>query len=413
MIKIKIPNNNIEERKYIIKIIFKEFFELDYTLLYDAKHYEIVFKNQKKLIIEDTFFNKYPKNLEYLHLKNIPMNIENLDIFAQIFFMLTRWEEYVNKNRDTHNRFPATESLAYKQKFLDKPIVDEKLEVLKNKFLTLDPTLKFKSKKDNLILTHDIDNPYFWNNSKQLIKIVAGDLLKRHSFNLAINRIKEYYLVKKNKIKDPFDTFDWLMDQSECIGIKSRFYFMSGGITKFDNTYNINNPKILELIQKIKHRGHIIGIHPSYDAYANIIQFSKEKKLLEAVIGKEVTEGREHYLRFEVPTTWQIWEDNNMTIDSTCGYADREGYRCGTGNEFSVFNILTRQQLKLKERPLVFMDSRDFNCNGHYSRSQFDHHLFEYLQNPHSSITILFHNDIFKRDPYYIKEYQKVLHVWN
>jgi len=38
------------------------------------------------------------------------------------------------------------------------------------------------------------------------------------------------------------------------------------------------------------------------------------------------------------------------------GYADKEGFRCGVCFEYSVFNILTRQHLELKERPLIVMD---------------------------------------------------------
>ena len=60
-----------------------------------------------------------------------------IDIFASSFFMLTRWEEYVNKIRDMHNRFPAYASLACKNNFLDRPIVNEYVEMLWNmlKFL--------------------------------------------------------------------------------------------------------------------------------------------------------------------------------------------------------------------------------------------------------------------------------------
>jgi len=45
-----------------------------------------------------------------------------------------------------------------------------------------------------------------------------------------------------------------------------------------------------------------------------------------------------------------------MSWDSTLGYADREGFRCGVCYEYSVFNILTREQLKLKEKPLIIME---------------------------------------------------------
>ena len=137
MIKLKIPNNNLNERKYILDIIFNEFLGLEYKIETGSKNYEILLENNKKLIIKDTFFNKYSKDLEYLKLENIPKKIEELDIFAASFFMLTRWEEYVNKNRDIHDRFPATESLAYKQGFLDRPVVNEYVEELKKTYLSL------------------------------------------------------------------------------------------------------------------------------------------------------------------------------------------------------------------------------------------------------------------------------------
>jgi hypothetical protein len=377
MIKIKIPNNNISERKYIIDILFNEFLGLEYSLEIGSIDYEIILSNQKNLTIKDTFFNKYPKYLEYLKLENIPKDIYELDIFALSFFMLTRWEEYVNKNRDSHNRFPAYESLAYKQGFLDRPIVNEELEKLKKQLLWFDSSLKFKKREFELILTHDVDDVKFWKSKKQLFRIVVGDILKRKDIKLAISRVKEYYLVSSGKIKDPFDTFDWLMDRSEELGLKSRFYFMSGGITKYDNRYDIREQK--QLIDKMVKRGHIIGIHPSYNAYNSFEQLKKEKELLEDVIGNKIVEGREHYLRFEVPTTWQIWEDNGLEIDSTCGYTDKEGFRCGVCYEYSVFNILRRKKLNLKEKPLVVMEGSFLNYQTNIQPIEMEEKIFNLI----------------------------------
>lgn len=45
-----------------------------------------------------------------------------------------------------------------------------------------------------------------------------------------------------------------------------------------------------------------------------------------------------------------------MYWDSTMGYHDREGFRCGVCYEFSMFNILTRKNLKLKEKPQIVME---------------------------------------------------------
>ena len=399
MIRVKIPNNNLNERKYIINIIFNEFLGLEYDLKIGSKDYEIVLENKKTLTIKDTFFNKYPKDMEYLRLENIPKEIEELDIFAASFFMLTRWEEFVNKSRDKHNRFPATKSLAYKEGFLDRPIVNEYVERLKNMLLKLDSSLVFKEKKFELVLTHDVDEMQIWKSWKQIFRVALGDIVKRRDIALAFERVAEYFLIKREKIKDPFDTFDWLMDKSEAIGVKSRFYFMSGGVTKFDNRYKIDSPKVLELIEKIKQRGHIIGIHPSYNAYNDFEQFKKEKDLLEKVVGEKIVEGREHYLRFEVPTTWQIWEDNGMEVDSTCGYADKEGFRCGTGDEFSVFNILSREQLTVKERPLIVMDCSLFNYNS-YSADEAKVRI-NMIKSTANIFTILWHNSYIKHMKFY------------
>ncbi len=405
MIKIKIPNNNINERKYILDIIFNEFLGLEYKLEIGAVEYKIVLENGKKLIINDIFFNKYLQDLEYLKLENIPNKIEELDMFAATFFMLTRWEEYVNKNRDSHNRFSATESLAYKQGFLNRPIVNEYVEELKKLLLELDESIVFIKREYQLFLTHDVDELYMYKSWEQIFRMGLGDIVKRRSFTLAIERVAEYFLIKREKINDPFDTFDWLMDKSEAVGVKSRFYFMSGGVTSYDNRYKIDEPKSLKLIEKIKRRGHIIGIHPSYNAFNDSKQFKKELDLLEKTVGEKITEGREHYLRFEVPTTWQVWEDNGMCIDSTCGYADKEGFRCGTGDEFSVFNVLTRKKLRLKERPLVVMDSSMFDYNTYsYEEAKKKNDTMKKVTN---SFTLLWHNSYIKDMKFYGELFEK------
>ena len=404
MITIKIPKNNIQERTYILDVLFNEFLGITYKLIIGSKEYEIILENSNVLTIEDTFFNKYPNQLEYLKLENIPKSIKELDVFASCFFMLTRWEEYVNKERDNHNRFPAYASLAYKEEFLERPLVNELVEELKEKILNLDNSLIFKEQEYKLILTHDVDEVKFWKDTKQLLRILLGDVLKRKDLKLAMERLKNYLLVKKGKVKDPFDTFDWLMDQSESIGVKSRFYFMSGGVTEYDNRYDITTQD--KLIERIKQRGHFIGIHPSYNAYNNFKQFKKEKELLEKVVNEKIIEGREHYLRFEVPTTWQIWEDNEMEIDSTCGYADKEGFRCGTGDEYSVFNILTRKKLKLKERPLLYMDDTSFYYQRITKKKAYKN-IVDLQRKELNTYTLLWHQN-FNMNDLYLKVINKL-----
>ena len=62
------------------------------------------------------------------------------DMIAAAFFMLSRWEETVVPIRDEHDRFPGTASVAYKQGFLDRPVVDEYALILREWLKALDPT---------------------------------------------------------------------------------------------------------------------------------------------------------------------------------------------------------------------------------------------------------------------------------
>ena len=390
MLKITIPSNNSKERVYILDVLFNQFLKIEYNLIiskYIKKESLINIDNKTTLIIKDSFFSNYPNKLEYLQSHAIPKDIyyfkhpllieenipilfgkpkieikddvitSHIDIFSTLFFMLSRWEEYVNPTRDEHNRFPHTASVAYKEGFLNRPIVNEYVELFWNLLLTLGYKGKREKRKFSMLLTHDVDEIQRYPNLKKAVMGMGGDVLYRKSLSLPFKTLYDYMLVSIKRRKDPYDSFDEIMDISDALDIKSHFFFMSGGTTqKYDNRYNIENPKIKYIIEKIKKRGHFIGLHPSYNAYNSPKQFKMEKEALEKVNEAPIISGREHYLRFEVPTTWQLWEDNGFEWCSNLAYAKSAGFRTGSCYPYTPFNILSQKKLKLKERPLIMME---------------------------------------------------------
>jgi hypothetical protein len=216
--------------------------------------------------------------------------------------------------------------------------------------------VKRKSRKFNLLLSHDVDVALKYYSLRNGAKELADDLFKKKSlksfFYHLSNKIKTHLTLRK----DDYDTYDFLMSFSEKTGVKSYFFFMTGGKNSYDAKYRLNDKRIKDIVARIQGRGHNIGLHPSYDAYNNLKLLSKEKDILEQYVGK-VTCGRNHFLRFEVPYTWQIWNDSGMEWDSTMGYAGKNGFRCGVCFEYNVFNVLTREKLNLKEKPLIIMDT--------------------------------------------------------
>ena len=402
MIKISIPSNNIPERKYILDIFFNEFLGLSYRIVEntDIKNWEIELENGSKLIIEDHFFNKYPTELNYLKLENIPSKVEyienkftpeddipiiygnsklelqndkiicGIDIFASSFFMLTRWEEYVNKNRDSHNRFPATQSLAFNNNFLDRPVVNEYIEMLKSMMLYLDGTLKFKQKQPKTFISCDVDTPYeaYTQSLQKTIRKFGGDLIKRKSLYQGLQTLTNYTATKwGNYSHDPMNTFDWIMDVNEQVGNKVAFYFLvENTVPKYDAYYNINEPRIRQLMHTIHQRGHEIGLHGSYSTYKNSNQLKVQITLLRKVLEMENIDQqeigiRQHYLRWSTPETARFIDDAGLTYDTTLGYADHAGFRCGTCFSFPGFNLNTGEILKIRIKPLIAMDTTIFS----------------------------------------------------
>jgi len=446
MILIIIPEHFFPERQYAVDVLMREILGLDYRI--ERKHqrdYEFFLENGRKLIIRDHFFSLISNGSDYLNENYLPGNVKfiknqfikgedipviygsqqleissqriicGVDIAASVFFMLTRWEEYVVGTRDIHERFPAIASLAFKYRFLDRPVVNEYAEMLWQMLYHLGCRQQRKENSFSFVLTYDVDTLLKWLGWNHVLRTAAGDILKRKQFRTAFSYIWEYKKISTKEIKDPFDVYDWLMDLSESLLLKSHFYFMSSGLSKVheDNItpYPLRHPKTLEIFTKIKKREHIIGFHPGYDSYRNQPLWEQQKRKLEEAFDCDITCGRQHYLRFEVPHTWQLWENQHMEIDSTCGYADREGFRCGTGNTFTVFNIITRKPLKLKEQPLIFMDQRSFFSGGYKGSSLFDHNLPLIIDNAktfNTPVTLLFHNRSFE-DYAFVQMYKEIL----
>ena len=138
---------------------------------------------------------------------------------------------------------------------------------------------------------------------------IIGDIVKRKKLSLAFENLSNKLLTHLKLKKDPFDTYDYLMDVSESVGTKSYFFLHSSNSAKQD----VNNDKFLKKIAKnILKRGHYLGYHPSYNAYNDFELFIRDKERIENTIEHKLIFGRQHFLRFEVPTTWRIWEKAKM-----------------------------------------------------------------------------------------------------
>ena len=383
MLRIFIPPKNIPEKKYIIGVILSEFLGLEYNLEVHNSNYYLITFSDRKIIIVDSFFGTRESD-DYLKIENLPEQIIYLkneftrekdlpilygsnkllirekiiilgaDIFASSFFMLTRWEEFVNPVRDNFGRFPGKESVAFKNNFINRPIVNEYADFLWNLIKYLGFNGEMRKREFKIMPTVDVDQLFKYHSfTKVAIKTLG--LIGKGKISKMWEYLDGYIKTKMGNALDPFNTYNKLMLSSERINTKTYFFFLSG-VSREDGESPVKDKRLIKILDDIRSRGHFIGFHPGFDTFNNPVLWKKAKNNLDAVTGFNNKFGRQHYLRFDVPLTWNIWEESKMEWDCTLGYATVPGFRCGTCFEFSVFNILQREQLNLKEYPLLIMD---------------------------------------------------------
>ena len=286
------------------------------------------------------------------------------DIIGLTYWMLSRQEEVGRIDLDQHGRFPATSSHALKHNYLERPVVDEWLHILEQVILRLWPSVKLKKKSFSIKVSHDVDVPslYAFKSWRMISRMMAGHLLKRADFHSFLTAPILKFTSRNNiSPKDIFNTFDWIMDLSDRYGLISSFYFISAATEPRDADYKIEDPRIRTLMQRIHHRGHEIGLHPSYGSYKKSKLICEEFDRLRRVCSEEGIHqnkwgSRMHYLRWEQPTSLSALVDAGIDYDGTLGYADRPGFRCGTCFEYPAFDPIKQRALPLRIRPLIVME---------------------------------------------------------
>jgi hypothetical protein len=289
----------------------------------------------------------------------------NYDILGLCYWIFSRQEEIGCKELDEHGRVSATSSHAFRNGYLERPVVDEWLDILGQLMQRLWPDLPFKQHDFDIKLSHDVDSPtrYGFASPYRLMRGMAGELI--HNKDVRSFMMAPWIRLRSRRQLSPidsFNTFDWIMDQSEQNGLTSAFNFICGKTDpSMDADYEVGHPAIRKLMRRIRKRGHEIGLHPSYDTYQTPDAIVAEAKRLREICAQEGIEqsewgGRMHYLRWKHPITMYGWEKAGLTYDSTLCYADHPGFRCGTCFEYPAFDPVERKMLNLRIRPLIAMD---------------------------------------------------------
>ncbi|WP_088323538.1 polysaccharide deacetylase family protein [Polaribacter tangerinus] len=275
------------------------------------------------------------------------------DIFAASFYLISRYEEYLPHVKDEHGRYTATQSLAFRKKFLKKPVVDiwafKLLEKLKDKF----PDYTYPKRTYKFISTVDIDNAFAYKH-KSFIRTIGGFATDVFKFRL----LDVWYRlsVRLNIKRDPFDNFQKIINIKKAKNIKTIFFCSVGNYSTYDTNVSVSKNKYKLLLKDLVDYARV-GLHPSYHTMQNASLLKTEKQRLETITHMPVKRSRQHYLRFNLPETYQQLIDLEIEEDYSMGYASDVGFRASTCTPFYFYDLDFEIQTPLKIFPFALMDT--------------------------------------------------------
>ncbi len=357
--------------QYTIQLLFREVLQTSFELISDEK----VFRQAEGFKINyshrdlDADLHWFPHELMEKHTVD-PVQIEvrewnsmpvlfpqtepefPFDLFAATFFLATRYEEYLPHQPDRHLRFTAEESVAFKNGFLPRPVINEWAQALRQLISKRYPSTVFKPSSFSAEATFDIDVAWAYRN-KGWWRTMAAFVLDVIQLRLA--RFAARWSVVFGNAKDPYDTYEYIREQTNKFGIKSRYFFLLGDYSSFDRNSKSNHPEMQSLIRECAAHGGV-GIHPSYGSHLSVDALSKEIKRLRDVTGSTVTESRQHYLRMTMPESYQRLIDCGVRTDFTMGYAGQVGFRASLCTPFKFFDVTNNVETDLRIVPFAYMD---------------------------------------------------------
>jgi hypothetical protein len=296
------------------------------------------------------------------------------DVLAHAFFEMSRYEEYADfgmrnplkasippseiripNSRDTHGRFTGVQSYAFKNGYLQRPIVHEIAAGLEQKLRQRYPNLVFKNVKYCFLPTYDIDMAWKYKHKGWIRSLLAGfrDILKADFDNLFARMA-----VQQGRVGDPDFVFPYLEKLHLDYSLKPIFFWLLGDYGKYDKNISHQNIDFQHLIRNVASQ-HPIGIHPSYRSNQDVNILKMEIQRLNHILEPKsisINASRQHFLKLSLPETYRRLLDAGITNDYTMGYADKIGFRAGVAVPFHWYDIENETVTDLKIHPFQVMD---------------------------------------------------------
>jgi hypothetical protein len=313
------------------------------------------------------------------------------DLFSASFYLLSRYEEYLPFAPDRHGRFEANQSLAWQQGFLEQPVIDQWIEILKDALRHQYSELHFPVQMFRYISTFDIDSPWAYlhkgtlRNSAGILKTMLKGNLK--DFQMRLDVIS-------GKKPDPFDTYAYIKRIETIYNFNSLFFFLFANYNGRDTNYALKTKHFHELVNNVS-KERSIGIHPSYKSHSNVNLLRCEYKCYNNILGHKPDTSRQHFLMLGFPETYRQVISMGIREDYTMGYASSAGFRAGTSAPFRFYDLEMERETELVIFPFALMDVtlRQYMSLSPEEALERITHIADDVKKVNGTFTSLWHNE--------------------
>lgn len=322
------------------------------------------------------------------------------DIFAAAFYLIVRYEEYLPYEPDAFGRYPHRASLAYREGFLQQPLVNIWTADFRNALQQRFPALQFSRKAFTCQPTYDIDMAYAYRHKSWWIK--AGGILKsivRGSWPETRQRWK----VLTGAEADPFDCYEWLDALHLYCRIRPIYFFLvARRRSRFDRNTTPASQKFRKLIEYYA-RLYETGLHPSWRSGDEPALLAEEREWMEVVTEKPVTLSRQHYLRFTLPETYRRLIRVGIRREFSMGYGTINGFRASVASPYYWYDLEHEMATPLMVYPFCFMDANSYFEQRHMPGQAYQElmQLYDSVKKVQGMFISIWHNNLLGTDPRY------------
>lgn len=313
------------------------------------------------------------------------------DIFAASFYLLSRYEEYLPHVKDEYGRFTAKESLAYKNNFLNQPVVDIWAYKFKALLQKQYPEYNFPSRHYRIKPIIDVPSAYNFK-LKGVMRSIGGTLKDISEFKF--KRLYYRYMVLLGLKHDPYDTFKYILNKQKQTKTKFLFFFLLGDFSTYDKNINVQKKKFVSLIKQVCDYSSV-GLKASYFALDDLTILKKEKGRMENIINSELEMSRNSFSKLNLPESYRNLVELEIKEDYSMGYVSDVGFRAGTCSPFFFYDLDYEVQTPLKINTYHLLDYTLLSVQSLLDKKKVLNEIIAQVKAVNGEFVPVFHNYTF------------------